>query len=363
MLNYENKEQLTIHGDILNASVKPEHVYRKILNIVNFTSLCKPLEACYSEDSGILGYPIETALKSIILQQLEDLSDREMEGYLQENLAAKLFCGFDLLEQTPDHSFFGRIRKRFDTEKIALVFNNMVTQLNNQNVFSKAFTFIDSTAITAKLSIWEERDKILSDKTPKILNKLQEKLPSLDLTGNIKESTSSEEIKTTNKNISNYAIDKDAKIGRKGKDNFWYGYKSHITVDGKSGIITAIEVTPANVLDHNINVLEKLLPEEGMILADRGYDTNAVEDKLKEKGLVSGIRKKKIRKNRNPDRDRWLGRLRSPFEGVFRYFDKVAPYRGLKKVKLHQILGCIALNLKRLAKIVGTPLFPVINVA
>ena len=363
MLTNENKDQLTLHGDILNASVKPNHVYRRILNIVDFTGLCKPLESCYSKDSGIAGYPIETALKSIILQQLEDLSDREMEGFLQENLAAKLFCGFALLEHTPDHSFFGRVRKRFGTEKIALVFNNMVTQLHNQNVFSQAFTFIDSTVITAKLSIWEERDKLLADKTPKILNKLQEKLPSLDLTGNIKESTSSEEIKTTNQNISEYAIDKDAKIGRKGKDNFWYGYKTHIAVEGKSGLITAIEVTSANILDHNVAVLEKLLPEKGMILADRGYDTNAVEDKLKEKGLTSGIRKKKIRKDRNPDRDRWLGRLRSPFEWVFRYFDKVAPYRGLQKVKLHQVLGCIALNLKRLTKISETPLFPAIKIA
>ena len=100
-----------------------------------------------------------------------------------------------------------------------------------------------------------------------------------------------------------------------------------------------------------------------MILADRGYDTNAAELMLKEKGLTSGIRKKKIRKDRNPDRDRWLGRLRSPFEGVFRYVDKVAPYRGLQKVKLHQVLGCIALNLKRLTKIAGTPLFPVIKIA
>lgn len=362
MLRKENKDQRTIYGDVLNASVKPDHVYRKILRIVNFTNLSRPLESCYS-DKGIAGYPIEIALKSIILQQLEDLSDREMESYLQENLAAKLFCGFDLLQATPDHSFFGRIRQRFGLEKIAEVFNNMVTQLHKQNVFSKAFTFVDSTALHAKLSIWEERDKLLVTKTPKILTKLQEKLPSLDLTGNIKESTSTEEIKTTNKNISEYAVDKDAKIGRKGKDNYWYGYKSHITVDGKSGIITSLEVTPANILDHNIDVLKKILPKEGMILADRGYDTNACEDLLKEKKLISGVRKKKIRKDRDPDRDRWLGRLRSPFEGVFRYFDKQIPYKGLRKAKVHQILGCIALNLKRLAKINGTLLFPSISIA
>ena len=63
MLTNENNDQTTFHRDILNASVKPDHVYRKILNIVDFTSLSKPLESCYSKDSGISGYPIETALE------------------------------------------------------------------------------------------------------------------------------------------------------------------------------------------------------------------------------------------------------------------------------------------------------------
>ena len=57
----------------------------------------------------------------------------------------------------------------------------------------------------------------------------------VDLSGNLKEATNKEEIKTTNKNIANYAIDKDARIGNKGKNKYWYGYKRHVAVDSKPG--------------------------------------------------------------------------------------------------------------------------------
>ena len=46
---------------------------------------------------------------------MEDISDRELERYLQENNAAKWFCDFSLTEKTPDHSVFSRIRKRIGT--------------------------------------------------------------------------------------------------------------------------------------------------------------------------------------------------------------------------------------------------------
>ena len=43
---------------------------------------------------------------------MEDISDRELERFLQENNAGKLFCGFSLLEKTPDHSYFSVLRSR-----------------------------------------------------------------------------------------------------------------------------------------------------------------------------------------------------------------------------------------------------------
>jgi IS5 family transposase len=81
-----------------------------------------------------------------MLQFMEDYSDREMEKALAENLAVKWFCGFELTDETPDHSYFGKMRKRLGTENVAKIFNSIVEQLDRKGISGKVFTFIDSTA-------------------------------------------------------------------------------------------------------------------------------------------------------------------------------------------------------------------------
>ncbi len=74
--------------------VAANHPYREILSRLNFSELTKPLRKLYSE-IGRGGYAIEQGFKCLVLQFMEDLSDREAERMLKENLAAKLFCGSD----------------------------------------------------------------------------------------------------------------------------------------------------------------------------------------------------------------------------------------------------------------------------
>ena len=55
----------------------------------------------------------------LLLQFMEDLSDRECAQFLRENTAAKWFCGFTLSEPTPDYSLMCRVRKRIGTKLLA----------------------------------------------------------------------------------------------------------------------------------------------------------------------------------------------------------------------------------------------------
>jgi len=71
-----------------------------------------------------------------------------------------------------------------------------------------------------------------------------------------------------NGNVFKYAVDKDARIGCKGKNKFWFGYKRHQRVDMKSGNITKIKVTLANQTDANAGI--DILSEQGMAVADKG---------------------------------------------------------------------------------------------
>jgi IS5 family transposase len=51
------------------------------------------------------------------------LSDRELEQFLQENIAGKYFCGFLLTEKTPDHIYFSALRKKIGASRLAELFN------------------------------------------------------------------------------------------------------------------------------------------------------------------------------------------------------------------------------------------------
>ena len=101
---------------------------------------------------------------------MEDISDRELERYLQENNAAKWFYGFSLTDNTPDHSVFSRIRKRIGTNKLSQIFNILRNQLRTQGLMSAVFAFVDASHLIAKANLWEERDAAIKASYEKLNN-------------------------------------------------------------------------------------------------------------------------------------------------------------------------------------------------
>ena len=91
----------------IDELVSADHPYRPMLRVLDFGKLTRPLVKLYS-DLGRGGYPVEQGFRCLLLQYIEDLSDRQAERFLRENLAAKLFCGFELLTATPEFSYFSR---------------------------------------------------------------------------------------------------------------------------------------------------------------------------------------------------------------------------------------------------------------
>ena len=192
---------------------------------------------------GADGYGVERLFRCLLLQFMEDLSDREMERYLEENLAAKWFCGFTLAEPTPDYSLFTRVRTRIGPTRLSQLFATMREQLKAAGLMSEVFTFVDATHLIAKATRWEERDKARQQKIDKLNNEV---LPKV-------------------------AVDPQARIGCKGKKKYWYGYKEHVSVDMQSGLINKVATTPANLPD--AQGLRHVWPTQGAIYADKGYCT------------------------------------------------------------------------------------------
>ena len=304
----------------IDELVSANHPYRKILEIINFKELTRDLRRCYSK-LGRGGYPIETGFKALLLQYMEDLSNREAERFLEENLAGKLFCGFGLKDQTPNHTYFVDLRQRIGTKRLAELFNKVRDALKQQGLIREVFTFVDATQLASKISTWEERDKAIKAGLEKFNNAVAQQV----------------------------ARDKEARFGCKGKSKFWYGFKRHASVDMTHGLINKVAVTPGNVPDHK--GLKHICPRQGAIFGDKGYSPKSSRREIRRRGCHSGVILKNNMIGKDKDKDRWLTQVRMPYEGTFARMRKRTWYCGVLKNQFEIFLEALAFNFKRLVRI------------
>lgn len=324
-MKLERSQQMIYQYD-LEKIISKEHYLRKVQMVVDFGKISrKYLEL--RTTVGRQGYGLEVGIKCLFLQFSYDLSDRGLEDRLRHDMAFRWFCGISLDGQTPDHTFFTRIRKTLGTKRIGQVFKNIMQKAEEKRIVSNVFTFVDASAIKVKETTWDQRDKAISEGEEKL----------------------------NNSNVSKYSADKDARFGCKGKNKFWYGHKKHVGVDMKSGMIKKIAVTPANVTDQE--GLKHVCPKEGMVFADKSYCVKKAQEKLKANGCHSGAILKNNMKAKNKDKDRWITKVRAPFEGTFSKMNRRAKYRGVAKVQMQVFLEAIVFNVKRLIAINAPPLF------
>lgn len=309
-MNIEQTEMVSV-----DQLVPPTHNYRKLKEILDFDRIVRSVKVKRS-DVGAIGFGKIRLILCLILQFMEDLSDREFERFLAENLAGKWFCDFSLSENTPDYSTICKFRNSIGTKQMANLFTEVKRQMQVKNYCSEVFTFVDSTALISKLNLWEERDKAIAAGYEKLNNEV---LPEV-------------------------SADPEAKIGAKSKNKFWYGFKKHTAVDMQSGMITKVAVTPANVTDGC--GARHILPRSGAVIGDKGY-IGAVQEILR-RSLHPMVIKRNNMKDKNKDLDRWISKLRSPYERTYSKQNKRVRYRGVTKNQGAEFMYAIAYNFRRL---------------
>jgi IS5 family transposase len=270
---------------------------------------------------------LEQGVKALLVQFWEDYSDREMENALRENVAVRWFCDYGLVEDTPDHTYFSKLRTRLGTKGIADLFQKINQILEQHGLFGNVFTFIDASAIVTKTALWEERDRAIADGAEKL----------------------------NNANVSNYAADPDAKWGAKSKNKIWYGYKRHEAVDMRHGLVRKVATTPANVPDFVMT--GNIAPRTGAVFSDKLYDTRKNDAILKSKGLHPATIRKNTNKLKIRGLDNWRSSVRMPFEGTFSKRRKRTKFRTLVKVTMQCFLEALVHNLKKAVRLI--PLTPI----
>ena len=272
----------------LDQLIDQAHSYRKFKELWDLSEVKSELEAIeFANASNFKGYGIFRLFLCLLIQFMEDLSDRELEESLRTNLASKWFCQFGLTDKTPNYSLFSKIRLRIGTKRLAKIFNILRSQLKSKGYMNEVFTFIDASHLISKATLWKERDKAIAEKYEKLNNEI---LPK-------------------------FAKDKQANFGCKGGNKFWYGFKKHASVDMQSGMINKVAITQASVIDSK--GMKHVTPESGAVYADKGYCDKNAKSAAAKRNLHLAAMKKNNMKDKNKNLDKWYCKLRSPYERVF----------------------------------------------
>ena len=147
----------------LENLVPKTHQYRRFIDVFDFKVIEKELRSV-EKDAAYKGYGVIRLFKCLLLQFMENFSDRELMRFLQENTAAKWFSDFELAEQTPDFTVFSRLRNRIGTKRLSKIFTALRDQMRAKGLMSEVFTFVDASHLIAKATLWEEKDEVLRQK-------------------------------------------------------------------------------------------------------------------------------------------------------------------------------------------------------
>jgi len=277
----KQRESKMFYNFSLSNHVPKDHFLRKISEAIDFSFIHQLAKPYYSH-TGQPGVDPVVLLKMMLIGYFYDItSERKLAQELTVNLAFMYFLGYDIDEETPNHSVLSKARKRFGAKIFEQFFEHIVAQCKSKGLIQAEKTFIDSTLVPANASLFSVTDceqKIILKRTPKEYLKVVENTNSAD--DNNKNEAKKDSNKTRPKlpknKICYSKTDPDASIIKRKNKQLKLAYKQHISVDGGSmRIVTACVTTPAAVADeHKLpHLISKAHEKHGILPKEVGADT------------------------------------------------------------------------------------------
>ena len=219
-----------------------------IHNLIDWSAFERLLSGIHRAAKGEPSYPPLMMFKVLLLQRWHGLSDPAMETALFDRLSFPRFAGLSLDDETPDHSTIWRFREKLgEGGLLERLFVELARQLDAHGVLVKQGTLVDASLVTSAA-----------------------RRPRMD-------------------EPRNSPVDPDARFGTANeRGRFVFGYKMHVAVDYRSGLVRNWLLTPANIQE--VSVACELVPEQaGTVYGDRGYDSVGFRSHLAACGYGDGV--------------------------------------------------------------------------
>jgi IS5 family transposase len=288
----------------------------RILELLDWSRFAVIIKNVHDAAEGRPAFPPVLLFKAMLLAQWYKLSDAALEEALLDRISFRRFVGLTMADPTPDQVTLWRFRQELSKhERHERLMKELERQFERKGLILKHGTLMDATLVEAQAA------------------------------------SPSNEDRSTN---SSSEVDPDARWMHRPGGNV-FGYKAHIAVDWKSGLIRRAFLTPANV--NETSIADALIcGDEQMVYADKAYDSKARRARLSAMGIGDGIMHRGNKYHPEPpeekERNKTLGHIRGRVESIFgtlkrSYGYTRVRYFSLERNATHLSLLAMAMNLRR----------------
>ena len=344
----------TFYGAYVYDQVVPkDHFFRKLNEMLDWRKYTQKMMRWYKGRAEYGRPPFDPVvlLKMLLVAYLYNLSERQAEAYINDSMSAKYFLGLGVDQFAPDHSTLTKFKERIILRKREMKLEQLLADIV-QTALEKGIRFgsiqvVDSTHSVADVNTSKEEGRKQGGKGP---------------------------------------TDPDAQWGAKGKHTlpgpigtrnkqvkYFYGYKAHVSLNAENHLITSLITTPGNAYDGHF--LQSLIEKDcgqnipvGIVAADRGYDDSQNHYWLERTGIQSAICLHDYRtQKKDVNKEIWLEMKTNPtYQAGLKERYKIerkfgeckqqhgfgrCRYRGLDRYRIQAELTAMALNLKRMVKL------------
>lgn len=310
-----------------------DHLLIKMDKLIDWSFVEEEVADRYSPKGQNAIHPLRI-FKLLIIQNLYNLSEREVMANTDCHIIYRYFVGLGLTEDVPHWTELGKFKERIGTEALERLFYRVLDEAERLGIEISDKRNADATDVEANVDL----KKCAKDKKD-------------------------DNDKTY---IDRNTTDADAKFGRKESNGKgWYGYKSHTNDDAETELVTAVITAAANKTDESQLVPlvdkerdyrgENAIRKQG---GDKGYVGHA--DELAERNILDyviprdNMKKDKEKKDKNKHYLH-LKKLRYKVEQKFaeakRHGLGKARQRGKWRVHLRSLLIYLTVNLKRIVNL------------
>jgi len=347
-------DQQSFYGDYLYDQIIPvDHFLRKLRQQIDWDYFTQKLIQLYKGEGVVGRPPFDPALilKVELLAYLYNLSERQVEVYVNENLPAKFFLGLAVDQKAPDHSTLTVFRERLMARGQLRIFEELLADIvcmaQEKGIQFGAIQVIDSVHTLANVNTDKDKKRQGKGKDPR----------DPDARWGVKH-------KRKVKNEQGQEVE---------QAEYFFGYKAHVSLNAQAGMITSLEPTSGEVADgaHFRNLVNHDLAQKlpvKIYTADKAYDDGDNHLHLELNGLYSAIRLKKTRtQKKDANKQVWLDlEATSQYQDglkerytIERKFGEAKQGHGLRRCRylgrlgfgVQAFLTAITLNLKRMVKL------------